>query len=129
MLWIGYGFPGMTLSFSSRVRQPTVVQSQHPTGNSWLCASTSLRSPPITNSPLAIDVFKKVVVPAQAILGAEINIFPPTSGWSNKDINFNDPIEAALAGELQNSALAHVAASTSHVYVGPWNAFVFGVKV
>ena len=30
----------------------------------------------------------------------------------------------ALAGELQNSALAHVAASTSHAYVGPLNAFV-----
>ena len=59
-------------------------------------------------------MFKKVVVPAQAILGAGVNDLPPTSGWSNKDINFNDPIEAALAGELQNSALAHVAASTSH---------------
>ncbi len=69
-------------------------------------------------------MFKKVVVPAQAILGAGINNFPPNSGWSNKDINFNEPIEVALAGELQNSALAHVAASTSHAYVGPWNAFV-----
>jgi hypothetical protein len=30
----------------------------------------------------------------------------------------------ALAGELQSSALAHVATSTSNAYVGPWNAFV-----
>ena len=65
-------------------------------------------------------MFKKVVVPAQAILGAGANDLPPTSGWSNKNINFKDPIEAALTDELRNSALAHVAASTSHAYVGPW---------
>jgi hypothetical protein len=56
-----------------------------------------------------IDVFKKVVIPAQAILGVGINDFPPSSGWSTKDNNLDDPIEVALAGELQNSALAHVA--------------------
>ncbi len=72
----------------------------------------------------AIGVFKKLVVLAQAILGVGINDVPPSSGWSTKDINLDDPIEVALAGELQNSALAHVATSTSHAYVGPWNALV-----
>ncbi len=86
--------------------------------------STSLKSPPVYSFPSAIGVFKKVVVPTQAILGVGINDAPPSSGWSTKDINFDDPIEVALAGELQNSALAHVAASTSHAYVGPLNAFV-----
>jgi hypothetical protein len=78
----------------------------------------------VFSSPSAIGVFKKVVVPAQAILGVGINDDPPSSGWSTKNINLDDPIEVALAGELQNSALAQVAASTSHAYVGPWNAFV-----
>ncbi len=50
---------------------------------------------------------------------------PLLSGWSQKDINKDDPIEVALASRLQNSALAHVAASTSKAYVGPWNAFCF----
>jgi hypothetical protein len=50
--------------------------------------------------------------------------FPFLSGWSQKDINTNEPIEIALASRLHNSALAHVAASTSKAYVGPWNAFV-----
>ncbi len=69
-------------------------------------------------------MFKKFVVPAQAILGTGFNDVQPSSGWSTKDINNDDPIEVALADELQNSALAHVAAPTSHAYVGPWNAFV-----
>ena len=69
-------------------------------------------------------MFKKVIIPAQAILGVGINNVPPSSGWSSKNINLEDPIEVALAGELQSSALAHVATSTSNAYVGPWNAFV-----
>ena len=36
----------------------------------------------------------------------------------------DDPIEVALAGRLQQSAIAHVAESTSASYVGQWNAFV-----
>ena len=57
-------------------------------------------------------------------LGVGINYVPLSSGWSTKNINLDDPIEVALAGELQFSALAHVTASTSHAYVGPCNAFV-----
>ncbi len=74
--------------------------------------------------PSTIGEFKKVVVPVQAILGVGISDVQPSSGWSTKNINLDNPIEVALAGELQNSALAHVAALTSHAYVGPWNAFV-----
>ena len=50
--------------------------------------------------------------------------FPFLSGWSKKDINTNEPIEIALVSRSHNSALAHVAASTSKAYVGPWNALV-----
>jgi hypothetical protein len=81
-------------------------------------------SPPASNSPSAIDVFKRVVTPAQAILGVGNNEVLTSSGWSNKDVNVNDPIEVALASSLQDSALTHVAAFTSHAYVGPWKAFV-----
>ena len=69
-------------------------------------------------------MFKRVVIPAQAILGVGINDVPSSTGWSTKSINLDDPIEVALAGEVQSSALAHVSASTSHAYVGPRNAFV-----
>ena len=58
------------------------------------------------------------------ILGKGCIEFPLLSGWSQKDINTNDPIEVALASRLQNSALAQVADSTSKAYVGPWNTFV-----
>jgi hypothetical protein len=40
-----------------------------------------------------------------------------------KDINVDDPIEMELVGRLRESALAHVASSTSSNYVGPWTAF------
>ena len=75
-------------------------------------------------SIVVYGAFKKVVVPARAILeGGNIEACV-SSGWSNKDINTNDLVEVALAGRLQNSALSHVAAFTSKAYVGPWNAFV-----
>jgi hypothetical protein len=74
--------------------------------------------------PSAIDAFKRVVTPVRAIFGVGNLEVPPSSGWSLKDINNNDPIEVALASNLQDSALAHVAASTPQAYAGPWNAFV-----
>ena len=44
--------------------------------------------------------------------------------WSSLSINHDDPVEVHLAARLQQSALAHVADSTAHAYVSPWNAFV-----
>ena len=124
MLWIGYGFPGTTLTFSSRARPQMAVQPRHPIGNFWLSASTSLASRPPSSSPSGTVAFNKVVIPALATRGVGINSVPYSSGWSSKNISLNDPIEVALAGELQSSALAHVATSTSNAYVGPWNALV-----
>jgi hypothetical protein len=63
-------------------------------------------------------------MPARATLGGGTLSLPINSGWAGKDINMDDPVELALAGRLQMSALAHVAGSTSRAYVGPWNAFV-----
>jgi hypothetical protein len=61
------------------------------------------------------------------MLGVNINDVPPSSGWSTKIVNLDDPIEVALAGKIQSSALALVTASTSHNYVGTWNAFFLRV--
>jgi len=71
-----------------------------------------------------LDEFKRVVAPAQAILGEGSIEIPLLSGWSQKGLNTNDPVEVASTSRLQNSALAHVASSTSKAYVGPFDAFV-----
>ncbi len=70
---------------------------------------------------------QKGVSPAQAILGVDIHDVPPSSGWSAKNVNLDDPIEVVLAGKIQSNALALVTASTSHAYVGTWNAFFLRV--
>ena len=67
---------------------------------------------------------KKVVAPTRAISGVGALEVPPSSGWSQKDININDPVELELAACLQESATAHVAESTSGAYIESCNAFV-----
>jgi hypothetical protein len=52
------------------------------------------------HSPSAIVVFKRVVAPVRAIIGVGNLEVPPSSGWSLKDINGNDPVEVALASNL-----------------------------
>jgi hypothetical protein len=93
-------------------------------GKSWPSGLISPRTTHLSSFPSETVAFKRVVAPAQAILGKDSIEFPLLSGWSQKGINTNDPIEVALASRLQDSALAYVAASTSQAYVGPWNAFV-----
>jgi hypothetical protein len=93
-------------------------------GKLWPSGLISPRTSQLSSFPSGTVAFKKVVAPAQAILGKDSFKFPLLSGWSQKDINTNDPIEVELASRLQNLALAHVAASTSKAYVGPYNAFV-----
>ncbi len=46
------------------------------------------------------------------------------TGERRKYVNMNDPVEMEFASRLQMPDLAHVAGSTSHAYVCPWNAFV-----
>ena len=71
-----------------------------------------------------IVALNKVVMPARATLGRGALSFPINTGWAGKDISIDSPVEVALAGRLQLSALAHVAESTSRAHIGPWNAFV-----
>ena len=64
------------------------------------------------------------VMPAGSILGIDENR-ATSSGWAYSYVNRGDPVDVALAARVQiNSAISHVARSTSKGYVGPWNAFV-----
>ncbi len=56
-------------------------------------------------------------MPARATFGGESLSLPLTTGWAGNDDNIDDPVEVALAGRLQMSALAHVAGSTSRAYI------------
>ena len=69
--------------------------------------------------PSTLDVFEKVVAPARAVLGVGNLEVSPSSSWSQKYINTNDPVEVVLAGRLHNSALTHVEASTIKAYAAP----------
>ncbi len=55
-------------------------------------------------------------MPARATLGGGALSLPINTGWASKNINIDDPVEVALAGRLQMSALAHVAGFTSRAY-------------
>ena len=46
------------------------------------------------------------------------------SGWARLHVNRTDPVELALAVDLQKSALAHVAVSSCGKYTGQFNMFV-----
>jgi hypothetical protein len=101
-----------------------VVPSRLPIDSLWPSGSTSLQASHISVFPRGIGAFIQIVAPNQAILGVGPIEVPPSSGWSQKDINVNDPVELELAAHLQSSDVAHVAESASAAYVGPWNAFV-----
>ena len=70
-----------------------------------------------------IGVFTEVVLPAGASLGTASGVGRDT-GWARLDVNRSDPVELALAADLQRSALGHVAASSCKKYTGQWNMFV-----
>ena len=114
----------MTILFSSRFKSRVTESSPSRIRKLWPCGSTSLQANRIVCSQSAIVAFKKVVIPARATLGGGSLSLPTNTGWAGKDVNIDDPVEAALAGRLEISALAHVAGSTSRAYVGPWDAFV-----
>ncbi len=62
-------------------------------------------------------------MPAGATRGS-ISVRGRPSGWVRLDVNREDPVELALAADLQQAALGHVAASTCKKYTGQWNLFV-----
>ena len=68
-------------------------------------------------------MFKKVVLSTGATLGTARGS-GRGSGWDRLRVNREDPVEMALAADLQKSALAHVAVSSSGKYTSQFNMFV-----
>jgi len=69
VLSIGCGFLGTALLFSSRGLPKVVGTSLRQVGNSWPSGLIFRQPVPIESSQKEIGTFKKVVVPARAILG------------------------------------------------------------
>jgi hypothetical protein len=110
---------------SSSEDGPRVARSCPPTGLLWPSGFISRGEKGIIakSSPRKTVAFKAVVKPAGATLGIGKNSVT-SLGWASLDVNRDDPVEVALAARLQNSAMAHVAGSTSKEYVKPWNKFL-----
>ncbi len=112
MKWlIGCGFPGGTRGFSLQGQVPAVKTLSRPTGPSW---PSGLISRPVgisAGSRSETGVFTEVVLPAGAARGTDSGC-GRGSGWARLDVNREDPVEMALAADLQRSALAHVAESS-----------------
>ena len=68
-------------------------------------------------------MFAEVVMPAGASSGTASKS-GRASEWACLDVNRSDPVEMALAADLQQAALEHVASSTCKTYTGQWNMFI-----
>ncbi len=111
-----YGFPGRTPTFSSRALRPAGLSSR-PTGRLWPSGLISRSAGIVDGSRSTTVVFTEVVVPASAARGNASGL-GGTSGWSHLLVNREDPVEKALAADLQKSALVHVAESSCGKYTG-----------
>ncbi len=68
-------------------------------------------------TPSETNVFLEVVMPAGATRGTGSGS-GRGSGWARLDVKREDPVEMALATDLQKSALSHVAESSCGKYTG-----------
>jgi len=93
MVSIGCGFLGTTLPFSSKGLPKVAGTSIRQVGNSWPSELIFRQPIQLQSSQKEIGAFKKVVVLARAILGGGIIEPCVSSGWYDKDINLNDPVE------------------------------------
>ena len=118
MKWLtGFGFPGGIRAFSFQGQGPAVKTLSRPTGPLW---PSGLISRPVgisAGSRSRTGVFTEVVLPAGAARGTDSGC-GRGSGWARLDVNREDPVEMALAADLQRSALAHVAESSCKTYTG-----------
>ncbi len=64
-----------------------------------------------------IGVYAEVVLHSGASLGTASGVGRDT-GWARLDVNQSDPVELALAADLQRPTLAHVAVSSCDKYTG-----------
>ena len=121
--WIGCGSQEGTHALSSRAERRRAGKYSRPVGQLWPSGLISHRAGISAGSRSGIGAFTEVVLPAGASLGTASDVRLDT-GWARMDVNRSDPVELALADDLQRSALAHVATSSCKKYTGQWNIFV-----
>ena len=108
------GFPSRTSTCLSRARRPKEPLS-HQIGRLWPSGLISRPAGIEGGSRSTTCAFAEVAVPAGAAHGTASG---RTSGWSLLDVSREDPVELALASDLQKSALSHVAESSCEKYTG-----------
>ncbi len=124
MKWsIRCGFPGGSRAFSFQGQVPAVKTLFRPIGPLWLPGLISRPVGISVGSRSGIGVFAEVVLPAGVALGADRGC-RRVFGWARLDVNREDPVEMALAADLQWSALAHVANSSCKKYTCQFNLVV-----
>ncbi len=74
--------------------------SSRPTGRLWPCGLIYRREHVSAGFPSGTVAFTKVVVPAEAARGT-VSVRGRTSWWVRLDVNREDPVELALAADLQ----------------------------
>ncbi len=114
---MGCGFLVGSTTLSFQVQVPAVRTLSRPTGQLW---PSELISPPVrisARSPSTTNVFKEVVMPPGATRGTN-RAHGRGSGWARLDVNREDPVEMALAADLQRSSLAQVTVSSCGKYSG-----------
>jgi len=122
-LWIGCGSPGGTQALSSGAERRGAGKYSRPIGQLWPSGLISHRVGIAEGPHSVIGAYTEVVLPAGASLGTASGVGRDT-GWAHLDVNRMDPVELALAADLQRSALAHVATSSCNKYTSQWNMFV-----
>ncbi len=114
------GFSGWIPTCLSRARRPEEPLS-HQIGRLWPSGLISRPAGIGDGSRSAIGAFAEVVVLVGAARGTASG---RGSGWALFDVNREDPVELALASDLQKSALSHVAVPSCGKYTGQFNMFV-----
>ena len=121
--WLtGYGFAGRSPTFSSRARR-SAGSSSRPTSRLWPSGLISRSAGIGEGSRSATGVFTEVVVHVGAARGTASGR-GGTSRWPHLHVNREDPVELALAADLQKSALAHVVESSCGKYTCQFNMFL-----
>ncbi len=111
-LLIGFDSLGTTPTSSCPGQLRGVRTSSRPTGKSWPSGLISRPAGIADRSHSAACVFTEILMPVGAARGTASDR-GRGFGWARLHVNQTDPVELALVGDLQKSALAHVAGSSS----------------
>jgi hypothetical protein len=120
---MGCGSPGGRTRFSFQAQVPVARTLSRPNGRLWPSGLISRPAVISVGTPSGTDVFTEVVLLAGASFGTASGS-GRGSRWARLNVNRKDPVEMALAADLQRSALAHVAVSSCGKYTGMFNTFV-----